>query len=85
VPTFNKDKRCMKDTFLPIHKTSYLYEINKNNKDSVTNKKNSDAHFINAFNSRKADFLRQFFPEMAIFTFNTWPVLKGMKNENETL
>jgi len=21
---------------------------------------------------------------MALFTFNTWPVLKGMKNENET-
>jgi hypothetical protein len=29
----------MKDTFLPIHKASYLFEINVNNKKSVTNKK----------------------------------------------
>jgi hypothetical protein len=75
----------MKDSFLPIHKSFYLFEIKQNNKNSVTNKKNSDVHFINVFNSRKPDFLRQFFPEMAIFTFNTWSVLKGMKNENETL
>jgi hypothetical protein len=71
VPTINKDKRYMEDTILPIHKTSYLYEINKNNRNLVTSKKNSGAHFINVFNSRKADFLRQFFPEMAIFTLNT--------------
>jgi hypothetical protein len=71
MPTFNKDKRCMKDIFLPIDKTSYLFEINKNNKNSTINLKKSDAHFINGFNSRKADFLRQFFPELVIFTFNT--------------
>jgi hypothetical protein len=71
VPTFNKEKRCMKDTFLPIHKTSYLFEINNNNKNSPPSKKNADAHFIKGFSSRNADFLRQFFPEMAIFTFNT--------------
>lgn len=75
----------MKEPFLPIHRTSYLYEINGNNKISVASKKNSAAHFINAFNSRKVDFLRQFFPEMAVFTLNKRPVLKGMKNENETL
>jgi hypothetical protein len=34
---------------------------------------------------RKAEFSRQFFPEMAIFTVNTWLVLKEMKKENETL
>jgi len=48
-------------------------------------KKNTAAHFIDSFSSRNADFLRQFFPEMAIFTFNTWRVLKEMRNENETL
>jgi hypothetical protein len=39
VPTINKDKRYMEDTILPIHKTSYLYEINKNNRNLVTSKK----------------------------------------------
>jgi hypothetical protein len=34
VPSFNKDKRCLKDSSLPVYEASYLLEINKNKRSS---------------------------------------------------
>jgi hypothetical protein len=42
--------------------------------------KNGAAHLIYDLSRCNTDFLRQFFPEMATFTFNPWLVLEGKKD-----
>ena len=60
----------MHEAFHPIHKTFYLFEIKHNNLNFTPAKKNGAVHLITDSGGRKTEFLRQFFPEMAIFTVN---------------
>jgi hypothetical protein len=56
VPAFKKDKCCLKDASPLIHETSYLFEINKNNKKFDPHIKNGDTNIIDGLSSSEPDF-----------------------------
>jgi hypothetical protein len=76
---------CLEDASILIQKNSYLSEIKYNNKNFLSDKKNVATPFIDGLDRSKAGILRQFFPEMVIFTIQAWPLQKEMLKENERL